>query len=66
MNTVHNDFHFTHGIFDLLEGLRVENMDDPSAVTKPVINGHCPTDGVVRMNGAHQADALGPASEILT
>lgn len=40
-------------------------MDDPSAVTKPVINGHYPTDGVARMNGVHQVDPSGPASEIL-
>ena len=66
MKIVHNDFHSTHGIFDLLEGLRVENMDDPCAVTKPVINGHVPTDGVARMNGVHQVDASGLAGELLT
>ncbi len=64
-STVHNDFHSTHGIFDLLKGLRVENMEDPSAVTKPAINGHYPTNGVARMNGIHQVDASGAASEIL-
>lgn len=65
MITVHNDFHSTHGIFDLLEGLRVENMDDPSAVTKPVINGHFLVDGAARMNGVHQVNSLRPATEIL-
>ena len=67
-HAVHNDFHSTHGIFDLLEGLRVKNMDEPSAVTKPVINGgeYPTTDGATRMNGIHQVDATGPASEILT
>lgn len=40
-------------------------MDDPSAVTNPVINGYYPTDGVARLNGIHQVDSSGPSSEIL-
>ncbi|KAF2730852.1 methylenetetrahydrofolate reduct [Polyplosphaeria fusca] len=29
VNIVHNDFHVTHGIFPLFDGLQVENMEQP-------------------------------------
>jgi methylenetetrahydrofolate reductase (NADPH) len=31
--TVHNDFHVTHGIFSLFDGLKVQDMDKPLHTT---------------------------------
>ena len=52
---VHNDFHSTHGIFRLFDGLEVKNMDDPSAVTESVING-ISANGKPKLNGSHKPD----------
>lgn len=55
IDIVHNDFHSTHGIFRLFDGLKVKNMDDPAAVTEPVINGgHA--NGTAELNGHFKAD----------
>lgn len=45
VNIVHNDFHQTHGLFPLFDGLSVEDLDKPQAVPNgsidtPVTNGH--------------------------
>jgi methylenetetrahydrofolate reductase (NADPH) len=38
---VHNDFHETHGIFPVFEGLEIADIDKPLHVVKdiPIING---------------------------
>jgi methylenetetrahydrofolate reductase (NADPH) len=41
---VHNDFHKTHGLFPLFDGLEVEGLNDPYEVNEamngvPTING---------------------------
>ena len=53
VNIVHNDFHSTHGIFELFEGLEVKDLD--KEVAKPeehLANGHMYTNGHV--NGTDQ------------
>ncbi|KAF6240956.1 hypothetical protein HO173_000749 [Letharia columbiana] len=42
INIVDNDFHQTHAIFSLFEGLEVEDLDKPS-VNGHQSNDHCPT-----------------------
>ncbi|KAI9758901.1 MAG: hypothetical protein M1835_000500, partial [Candelina submexicana] len=49
VNIVHNDFHETHVIFSLFEGLAVSGMDEPIAVDGPVVES-------VQVNG-NQANA---------
>jgi len=44
MRAVHNDFHQTHGIFPLFDGLEIENIEKPQHVVRdnspgPVMNG---------------------------
>jgi len=40
VNIVHNDFHQSHGLFPLFDGLSVENIDKPfEATSAPVTNG---------------------------
>ena len=51
---VHNDFHSSHGIFELFEGLAIENMDDPLAITQPLINGSVKTNALASLNGLHK------------
>jgi methylenetetrahydrofolate reductase (NADPH) len=55
IDIVHNDFHSTHGIFRLFDGLEVKNMDDPAAVTKPVING-VHANGMGELNGSFKTN----------
>ena len=49
---VHNDFHQTHGIFDLFTGLQVEDMDKSLFVDVVTTNGA--TNGTT--NGYHHDD----------
>ncbi|KAL8709334.1 MAG: hypothetical protein Q9220_005927 [cf. Caloplaca sp. 1 TL-2023] len=53
INIVDNDFHSTHGVFDLFKGLHVENMDAPLESVKPMVNGHAPKD-ITELNGTHK------------
>lgn len=55
IDIVHNDFHSAHGIFSLFEGLEVNNMDDPAAVTEPVMNG-VHANGTAELNGLFKPD----------
>ncbi len=55
IDTVHNDFHSTNGIFRLFDGLEVKNMDDPAAVTEPITNG-IHVNGKAELNGSFKAD----------
>jgi methylenetetrahydrofolate reductase (NADPH) len=50
---VHNDFHQTHGLFSLFDGLVVEDLDKPFEV--PHTNGTAETNGV---NGTKPAEDL--------
>lgn len=52
---VHNDFHSTHGIFRLFDGLEVKNRNDPAAVAAPVING-ISANGKAELNGSFKTD----------
>lgn len=54
LNIVHNDFHSTHGIFDLFDGLQVAGMDDPP---KPVEKATADNDKTIaELNGIHKTD----------
>ncbi|KAL8734758.1 MAG: hypothetical protein Q9181_003079 [Wetmoreana brouardii] len=53
INIVDNDFHSTRGIFDLLDGLRIDNLDGPLEESRPVVNGHTPKP-FAELNGTHQ------------
>ena len=48
---VHNDFHQTHGLFSLFDGLVVEDLDKPFEVSHT--NGTAETNGV---NGTKSAE----------
>lgn len=43
----------------------VENLDDPSAITKPVIRGYRETNGMAMLNGIHRVTADNMSQEIL-
>lgn len=63
---VHNDFHSTHGIFNLFEGLEIENMDDPVTATKPIINGYHETNGIPKPNNVIKLDAEAISNQVLS
>ncbi|KAF2279007.1 methylenetetrahydrofolate reductase 2 [Westerdykella ornata] len=52
VNIVHNDFHVTHGIFHLFDGLQVPNMDKPLHSTGTV-NGQANGESKEEVNGAN-------------
>ncbi|CAL3965218.1 unnamed protein product [Diplocarpon coronariae] len=55
VNIVHNDFHQTHGLFPLFDGLEVENIDAPFEAL-PETNGTVPVSKpLVATNGATPA-----------
>lgn len=63
VNIVHNDFHSTHGIFDLFDGLQVKGMDEPP---KPIEEAKADQEkAAVEMNGIHKAINLETANEVL-
>lgn len=62
---MHNDFHSTHGIFDILKGLEVKNMDDPSATIKPYTNGNHQLSGTAKLNGTYKVEDKVAESEVL-
>lgn len=62
---MHNDFHSTHGIFDVLKGLEVKNMDDPSAPIKPYTNGYHQANGTAELHDAYKVDEKAAQSEVL-
>ncbi|KAI4163329.1 MAG: hypothetical protein LQ342_003064 [Letrouitia transgressa] len=64
INIVDNDFHSTHGVFDLFHGLQVENMDGPLDHSKPVANGHDPKP-LIELNGFHKQKNPGVFGEVL-
>ena len=47
---VHNDFHKSHGLFTLFEGLEVDGLDQPYEV-KEATNGVSSPNGVSVANG---------------
>ncbi|KAL8873891.1 MAG: hypothetical protein Q9174_000694 [Haloplaca sp. 1 TL-2023] len=53
INIVDNDFHSTHGIFDLFDGLQVQNLNSTLENSKPAVNGHTPKP-IVELNGTHK------------
>lgn len=53
MNAVDNDFHSSSGIFDLFEGLQVQDLDGPIESSKPTVNGHRPKP-LAELNGNHK------------
>jgi len=54
VNIVHNDFHSTHGVFDLFEGLAVPGIDSPPKTTNQAKNDlHKAT---AQLNGVHKPD----------
>ncbi|KAL9577105.1 MAG: hypothetical protein Q9203_007579 [Teloschistes exilis] len=55
INIVDNDFHSTRGIFELFEGLQVQNLNGPLSNSQPVVNGHNPRP-VAELNGTYQAN----------
>ena len=62
-NLVDNDFHSTHGIFDLFNGLQVKNLDGPLDTSRPVVNGHPSAltpklNGINGTNGVHKANGV--------
>ncbi len=54
---VDNDFHRTHDIFALFEGLEVPNMDSIAAV-EPFVKGHNGASGHF-LNGEHKPSSNG-------
>jgi methylenetetrahydrofolate reductase (NADPH) len=52
---VHNDFHKSHGLFSLFDGLSVENIDMPYEA-----HGN----GVAESNGVNGADKAGGVENI--
>ena len=52
-----NDFHKTHDIFELFEGLEVPNMDTV-ATAEPFVNGHKGASGPF-VNGDHKPSPNG-------
>ncbi|KAL8999913.1 MAG: hypothetical protein Q9169_001319 [Polycauliona sp. 2 TL-2023] len=53
INIVDNDFHSSSGIFDLFDGLQVQELDGPLASSKPTVNGHSPKP-IAELNGTHK------------
>jgi methylenetetrahydrofolate reductase (NADPH) len=53
MILVHNDFHQTHAIFPLFEGLEIKDIEKPLHVIKdlPVLTAHIEVDETNQMNG---------------
>lgn len=64
INIVDNDFHSTHGIFDLFDGLEVKNLDGPLEGSMPAANGHLPK-GIAELNGTHKTTDSRVFQEIL-
>lgn len=54
INIVDNDFHQTHAIFSLFEGIEADDLDKSFAVEKPAVNGHQSSDHSPIANGAHK------------
>lgn len=52
--SVDNDFHSTRGIFDLFDGLQVEDLNGSLDNIKPLVNGHSPKP-VAELNGTYKA-----------
>jgi hypothetical protein len=61
-STVHNDFHETHGIFKVFEGLEVKDMDKTVEISKDLIDAPTEqhlsngTNGINGTNGVHSVD----------
>ena len=52
-NLVDNDFHSSSGIFDLFDGLQVQELDGPLESSKPTVNGLSPKP-IAELNGTHK------------
>ncbi|MCJ1464511.1 hypothetical protein MMC07_003124 [Pseudocyphellaria aurata] len=65
VNIVHNDFHSTHGIFDILKGFEVKNMDDLSGTIKHDTNGYHQSNGTPELNGDYHIDDKAAKNEVL-
>lgn len=60
---VHNDFHSTHGIFKLFNGLQVADLDDPAKRTKHT-NGD--DQATAQLNGTHKPNDPNVFNEVNT
>ena len=64
IGVVDNDFHSTHGVFELFRGLQVKNMDGPLDYNKPTVNGHDPKP-LAELNGFHKKSDTRVFNEVL-
>ena len=61
--SVHNDFHSTHGIFKLFDGLQVAGMDETVETTQ-LTNGN--GEVTAQLNGTHQPNDPSVFNEVNT